>query len=214
MMSFTSHLVRRSASRLLFNGQLQYNKRFYEIEASELKRGVMIEHKGKLLETIKTEHQKVAMRGGFILADFRNALDGTKSNYKFRSAETLEAIDLERTFYKFTEKTKEGLVFKSVDDEDAEPVVVKDAKQLGVYSHYIEYFPQDETQYSFLEYNGKVLDFRGPTEVKMHVDSISDLSNNLVLHFANGRSCKAPSHLTKGCDIMLRLPEETYVTKA
>ncbi|GAM23515.1 hypothetical protein SAMD00019534_066900 [Acytostelium subglobosum LB1] len=218
MNTIANKLITRSlTSTPLFNRcftqTLQYSKRFYELDAGDLKRGILIEHKGKLLETTKVEHQKVAMRGGFILADFRNAIDGTKMSVKFRSAETLEGVELERLYYTFAEKTKEGLVFKESDDEEAEPLVVKDTKQLGIYSHYIEYLPKD-SQYSFLNYNDKVLDFKGPTEVVMKVQSISDLSNSNVLHFANGRNVKAPSHITSGIDVLVRLPEEVFVNRA
>eukprot|EP01133_Synstelium_polycarpum_P007617 gene7617-8911_t len=195
---------------------LHYTKRFqnnYEIEASDLKRGIMIEYKGKLLETMKVEHQKVAMRGGFILGDFKNALDGTKNSYKFRSGETLEGVELERKFYKYAEKTKEGVVFNYVDDDEAEPLTVADVKSLGVYGHYLDYFPAD-TAYSFYEYNDRIIDFKGPAEVVMTIDAIQDLQNSLVLGFANGRTCKGPNHLSKGVKVVIRLPDEQYVSKA
>ncbi|EGG17260.1 hypothetical protein DFA_08251 [Cavenderia fasciculata] len=194
-----------------------YSKRFYDLEAGDLKKGMLIEHKGKLLEAQKVEHQKVAMRGGFILADFKNTIDGTKTNIKFRSAETLEGVDLERRFYSFVETKKDGsIVFKDLDDEDADEFIVssKESKSLGVYSHYLELFNQEESKFNFMDWNGKVVDFRGPTEIQLVVQSVTDLQNANVLGFANGRTCRSPSHIKEiGTKVLVRLPEEIYITK-
>ncbi|EAL70660.1 hypothetical protein DDB_G0273555 [Dictyostelium discoideum AX4] len=196
----------------------QYAKRFQEIEASELKKGMWIEHKSKLFQIEKVVHQKVAMRGGFIITDMKNVIDGSKSNIKFRSAENIELVDLSRSTYNFVETIKDGkaFVFRRIDsegdEEDDEDFVCTNISQLDGYSPYLSLFGED-TEFHFRTYNGNVIDFKGPTQIDLTIRSVSDLQNNNVLHFENGRSCKGPIYLKPGDKVQIRLPEEVFITK-
>jgi len=199
---------------------LQYSKRFhdtYEIEAGDLKKGVRIEYKNKLLEATKVEHQKVAMRGGFILADFKNVLDGTKASIKFRSAETLEAVEINKKTYVRIPNDEGKYLFRDIEadeeDEDTEIIECEDKSQLNNYDYYFKYLPED-SEYQFREYNGHIIDFTGPKEITLPIKKISNLGNNLVLFFENGRTSKGPSHLKEGDHANIRLPDEIYLSSS
>ncbi|KAN0004643.1 hypothetical protein ACTFIU_001881 [Dictyostelium citrinum] len=194
----------------------QYAKRFQEIEASELKKGMWIEHKSKPFLIEKVVHQKVAMRGGFIITDMKNVIDGSKSNIKFRSAESLELIDLTKNHYNFVEVTEDGkgFVFRKIenDDDDDEDFVCTNPSQLDGYSPYLTLLGE-EAEFHFRTYNNNIIDFKGPTQIDLIIQSVSDLQNNNVLHFENGRSCKGPSYLKPGDKVQIRLPDEVFITK-
>ncbi|KAF2072039.1 hypothetical protein CYY_006650 [Polysphondylium violaceum] len=198
---------------------LQYSKRFfdsYEIEAGDLKKGVRIEYKNKLLETLKVEHQKVAMRGGFIIAEFRNVLDGSKSSIKFRSAEALEAIDLNKKTYVLVPNQEGKILFRDVEtdpeaeEDDIEYVECENVEQLGTYIHYLKYLPED-SEFSFREYNGNILEITGPKEITLPITKVSDNGNYGTMFFENGRTTKAPNHLKVGDMANIRLPDEVYL---
>ncbi|KYQ90211.1 hypothetical protein DLAC_08812 [Tieghemostelium lacteum] len=212
--SASSNIFKNTIISSIRNDMIQYSKRFYEMEASDLKKGMYIEYKGKLLETQKVTHQKVAMRGGFILADFKNLVDGSKFSHKFRSAEELEAVELfvKTAQYVGSEKNKLKLKITDGGEEEDEILEISDLAALGCYPSYFKYLPAD-SEYQLKEHNGKVLEFKGPGEVEMTVTSIEDLKNNLVLHFENGRTSKAPSYLAVGDRVTIRLPDEVFITK-
>ncbi|KAN0053089.1 hypothetical protein ACTA71_012571 [Dictyostelium dimigraforme] len=212
----TSISITRLINRQQSIESCQYAKRFQEIEASDLKKGMWIEYKSKPFLIEKVVHQKVAMRGGFIITDMKNVIDGSKSNIKFRSAENLELLDLSRNTYNFIEATEDGkgFVFRKVDieDEDEEDFICTNGSQLEGYSPYLSLLG-NEAEFHFRTYNNNVIDFKGPTQIDLTIRSVSDLQNSNVLHFENGRTCKGPIYLKPGDKVQIRIPEEVFLTK-
>ncbi|EGC31162.1 hypothetical protein DICPUDRAFT_40321 [Dictyostelium purpureum] len=207
--SLTRCLINNNVKSLL--SVPEYSKRFYELEAGELKKGMFIEHKNKLFQIEKLQHQKVAMRGGFIIADIKNIIDGSRSNYKFRSAENVEIVELPKEDYVYIGEKSGKFLFKKVEEgEDDEEIAASEDQLIG-YAPYLAYL-DPETEYNFREYNGKVIDFKGPTDVVLKIKNITDLQNYKVLYFENGRSCKGPSYLKPGDQVQIRIPEEELIT--
>ncbi|KAK5575360.1 hypothetical protein RB653_010619 [Dictyostelium firmibasis] len=200
----------------------QYAKRFQEIEASDLKKGMWIEYKSKPFLIEKVMHQKVAMRGGFIITDMKNVVDGSKSNIKFRSAENLELLDLSRNTYNFVKVTQDGkgYVFRKIeseenedeDEDEDEDFICTNISQLDGYTPYLPLLG-NEAEFFFRTYNNNIIDFKGPTQIDLTIQRITDLQNNLVLHFENGGSCKGPHYLKPGDRVQIRIPDETFLAK-
>eukprot|EP01132_Coremiostelium_polycephalum_P000591 gene591-737_t len=234
----TTTFIKSLIPSIISPSSLVYPKRFYEVEASELKRGDYIEYKGKLVEVLKIQHQKVAMRGGFILADCKGVFDNSKCNYKMRSAENVEFVEIDLLSYTYAGKRKEGsqTVYRFRDlalgepeeheegeegeegeEEEEEGIVeVSNPEYLSGYAKYFDYLPAD-SKYGFREYDGKVFDFRGPLEVTLKINDCSftgSSTGNAVATLENGSSVKVPHHIKAGDTIVVRLPDEVYVTKA
>ena len=63
-----------------------------KIEGNQIKTGNIIEHKGKLWKAIKTQHTQPGKGGAYLQVELKNIKDGTKSNERFRSSESVEKV--------------------------------------------------------------------------------------------------------------------------
>ena len=72
-----------------------------KINATEIRVGMIIEHKNDLWEVLKTSHVKPGKGGAFTQVEMKSLLKNTKLNERFRSSETIEKAALEELKYNF-----------------------------------------------------------------------------------------------------------------
>ena len=66
-----------------------------KLNGNAVKPGNVIEHNGRLWTAVKVAHVKPGKGGAFVQAKLKCVLDGTIVPHKFRSAETVETVDLD-----------------------------------------------------------------------------------------------------------------------
>ena len=66
-----------------------------KLNGNAVKPGNVIEHKGRLWTAVKVSHVKPGKGGAFAQIELRDIRDGTKSNERFRSSETVERVILD-----------------------------------------------------------------------------------------------------------------------
>ena len=66
-----------------------------KINGNEIRPGNVIEHDGGLWVAVKTNSVKPGKGGAYNQVELKNLIDGTKLNERFRSAETVERVQLE-----------------------------------------------------------------------------------------------------------------------
>ena len=66
-----------------------------KINGNEIRPGNGLEHNGGLWAAVKVDHVKPGKGGAFVQAKLKCVLDGTIVPHKFRSAETVETVDLD-----------------------------------------------------------------------------------------------------------------------
>ncbi len=72
-----------------------------KINASEIRVGMLIEHKNDLWQVLKTQHVKPGKGGAFAQVEMKSVNKNTKLNERFRSSETIEKATLDETNFNF-----------------------------------------------------------------------------------------------------------------
>ena len=72
-----------------------------KINATEIRVGMIIEHKDDLWEVLKTNHVKPGKGGAFAQVEMKSLIKNTKLNERFRSSETVEKAEVEEKKFNF-----------------------------------------------------------------------------------------------------------------
>ena len=81
------------------------------VNGNEIRPGVVIEHDGGLWAAIKVDHVKPGKGGAFAQVELKNLRDGRKLNERFRSADKVDTVDLEKKDQQFLYETDGMLTF-------------------------------------------------------------------------------------------------------
>jgi len=72
-----------------------------KINASEIRVGMLLEHKNDLWQVLKTQHVKPGKGGAFAQVEMKSVNKNTKLNERFRSSETVEKASLEEINFNY-----------------------------------------------------------------------------------------------------------------
>ena len=72
-----------------------------KINASEIRVGMLLEHKDDLWQVLKTQHVKPGKGGAFAQVEMKSVMKNTKLNERFRSSESVEKASLEETEFNY-----------------------------------------------------------------------------------------------------------------
>ena len=72
-----------------------------KINATEIRVGMILEHKDDLWEVLKTQHVKPGKGGAFAQVEMKSLNKNTKLNERFRSSETVEKASLEEIKFNY-----------------------------------------------------------------------------------------------------------------
>ena len=82
-----------------------------KINATEIRVGMILEHKDDLWEVMKTNHVKPGKGGAFAQVEMKSLSKNTKLNERFRSSETIEKASLDEIKYNFLYKDENDFYF-------------------------------------------------------------------------------------------------------
>ena len=82
-----------------------------KINASEIRVGMLIEHKNDLWQVLKTQHVKPGKGGAFAQVEMKSMNKNTKLNERFRSNETIEKASLEEINFNFSYEDENNFYF-------------------------------------------------------------------------------------------------------
>lgn len=86
-----------------------------KINGNEIRPGTVIEHQGGLWAAVRTNSVKPGKGGAYNQVELKNLINGTKLNERFRSAETVERVQLELKDFSFLYEQGEALVFMDTE---------------------------------------------------------------------------------------------------
>ena len=89
-----------------------------KINATEIRVGMLLEHKNDLWQVLKTQHVKPGKGGAFAQVEMKSINKNTKLNERFRSSETVEKASLEETNYNFLYKDEKNYFFMNPSSFD------------------------------------------------------------------------------------------------
>ena len=82
-----------------------------KINATEIRVGMILEHKDDLWEVSKTQHVKPGKGGAFAQVEMKSLNKNTKLNERFRSSETVEKASLEEIKFNFLYSDESSFYF-------------------------------------------------------------------------------------------------------
>ncbi len=82
-----------------------------KINATEIRVGMLLEHKNDLWQVLKTQHVKPGKGGAFAQVEMKSINKNTKLNERFRSSETVEKASIDETSYNFIYEDEKNYFF-------------------------------------------------------------------------------------------------------
>jgi len=86
------------------------------VPASQMKRGMVIEHEGDLWLIVSMTHVKLSKGGGAMQTKLKNVKRGDYIQYRFRSSDKIEEIILEKKKCEYLYPEGEMFVFMDIED--------------------------------------------------------------------------------------------------
>ncbi len=94
-----------------------------KIIASEIRTGMLLEHKNDLWQVLKTQHVKPGKGGAFAQVEMKSVVKNTKLNERFRSSETVEKASLDEIEFNFLYEDEYNYFF--MDPKTFEQIEIK-----------------------------------------------------------------------------------------
>ncbi|MGV8831353.1 MAG: elongation factor P [Devosia sp.] len=91
-----------------------------KINGNEIRPGFVVNHQDRLWVAVKVDHVKPGKGGAYAQVELKAILTGTKLNERFRSAETVEQVELEFRDFTYLYEQGDSLVF--MDQQNYEQV--------------------------------------------------------------------------------------------
>jgi elongation factor P len=94
------------------------------IQATQLKRGMVIKHEGELFRVLETQHKTPGNLRGFVQAKMRNLRSGSQVEHRFRSVDMAERAILDESEMEFL--YKDGDMYHFMNNETFEQIGLSD----------------------------------------------------------------------------------------
>jgi elongation factor P len=185
-----------------------------KIAGNEISPGAVIEHDGSLWVAVKTQAVKPGKGGAYNQVELKNLFDGRKLNERFRSAEAVEAIDLDFKPYTYLYESGEMLTF--MDQETFEQIeIAKDF--VGERAAFL----QDGMEVKVESYEGRPISVKLPLNVTLQVVEADPVvkgqtaaSSYKPAKLENGLRVMVPPFIEAGTRIIVATEDSTYVKRA
>ncbi len=185
-----------------------------KIAGNEISPGAVIEHDGSLWVAVKTQAVKPGKGGAYNQVELKNLFDGRKLNERFRSAESVEAIELEFKPYTYLYESGDMLTF--MDKETFEQIeIAKDF--VGERAAFL----QDGMEVKVESYEGRPISVKLPLNVTLQVVEADPAikgqtaaSSYKPAKLENGVKVMVPPFIDAGTRIVVSTEDASYVKRA
>ena len=185
-----------------------------KISGNELRPGVIIEYKNRLLVTVKTQHVKPGKGGAFMQAELKDIVDGTKLNERFRSDETLERVRLEEVDYQYLYEEGEHLNF--MDQQTFEQISL-DRDLIGDDLDFLK----EGMNVTVCLHEGKPVSVKLPDQLILEITEADPVvkgqtaaSSYKPAVLENGVRIMVPPHIETGTRVVINVADRTYIERA
>ncbi|CAM5488092.1 elongation factor P [Aquamicrobium terrae] len=185
-----------------------------KISGNEIRPGNVIEHDGGLWVAVKTNSVKPGKGGAYNQVELKNLITGTKLNERFRSAETVEQVDLEYKDFSFLYEQGDALVF--MDTESYEQLEL-DKDFVGDRAAFL----QDGMMVTVRLYGEKPIGISLPDQVVLAITEADPVvkgqtaaSSYKPAILENGVRVMVPPFIEAGEKILVDTNEITYLRRA
>ncbi|KAK6163780.1 hypothetical protein DH2020_000644 [Rehmannia glutinosa] len=182
---------------------------------ADVRRGNVIQRRGKIYEVIKAHHTTQGRGGAIIHVELRDVDSGSKVNERLRTDETLEKIFVQ----------EKSLTYLYTDDETGNIVLMEPDtySQLEVPRHLFgesHVYLQDDMEVTVQLYDERPLSASIPHRVTCTVAEAAEAlkgsskttPNKRVL-LDNGLAVQVPAHIVAGDKIIINTTDNTYASR-
>lgn len=93
-----------------------------KIDGVSIRPGYVLQHKNRLWVVTKIQHTQPGKGGAYMQVEMKDIRDGTKTNERFRSAETVERVRLDQKDYQYL--YDDGTMLNFMDQETFEQITI------------------------------------------------------------------------------------------
>lgn len=185
-----------------------------KINGNEIRPGFVINHQDRLWVAVKVDHVKPGKGGAYAQVELKAILGGTKLNERFRSAETVEQVELEFRDFTFLYAQDDQLIF--MDQESYEQVEL-DKDFVGERAAFL----QDGMKITLEMHEATPLGVRFPPNVVLEVIEADPVVKGQTAanqfkpaKVDNGLRVMVPPFIAVGEKILVDTTEATYLRRA
>ena len=184
-----------------------------KLYASEIRVGMLIEHKNDLWQILKTQHVKPGKGGAFAQVEMKSVNKNTKLNERFRSSESVEKASLDET--KFNYLYADETDYHFMDPKSYEQINIK-KEVVGEKGKLLT----ENLEVSISFYNEKPLTIELPNQVECIIDTtdvalkgqtVSSSYKPAILN--NGINIQVPPFIESGDKIIVDTRTMEYTKK-
>ena len=185
-----------------------------KINGNEIRPGFVINHQDRLWVAVKVDHVKPGKGGAYAQVELKAILTGTKLNERFRSAETVEQVELEFRDFTFLYEQGDQLVF--MNQENFEQVEL-DKDFVGERAAFL----QDGMKITLEMHEDTPLGVKFPANVVLEVIEADPVVKGQTAansfkpaKVSNGLKVMVPPFIAVGERIVVDTTEATYLRRA
>ena len=185
-----------------------------KIAGNEIKPGAVIEHDGSLWVAVKTQAVKPGKGGAYNQVELKNLFDGRKLNERFRSAESVEQIELDYKPYTFLYASGDTLTF--MDKETFDQIEIA-ADFVGERAAFLT----DGMDVKVESYEGRPISVQLPLQVVQTIAEADPVvkgqtaaSSYKSAKLENGLKVMVPPFIAAGDKIIVATEDSSYVKRA
>ena len=185
-----------------------------KVAGNEVRPGMVIEHNGQLWSVVKTQAVKPGKGGAYNQVELKNVINGGKLNERFRSAEMIEEVQLERRDFQYLYSSGDMLTFmdmKSYDQIDVESDFVGDRAN----------FLQDGMKVIVQLHEGRPIGISLPQQVVLQVVEADPVTKGQTAASSykgatleNGMRIQVPPFIEAGTRVIVSTDDGSYVKRA
>jgi elongation factor P len=184
-----------------------------KINASEIRVGMLLEHKNDLWQVLKTQHVKPGKGGAFAQVEMKSVNKSTKLNERFRSSETVEKASVEESNYNFLYEDENNYFFmepKTFEQIEINKSLVGEKGKLLIENLEVSVNFYNETPIS-VELPNQVTCKVETTDVALKGQTVSSSYKPATLD--NGFNIQVPPFIESGDEVVIDTRTFEYVKK-
>ena len=184
-----------------------------KINASEIRVGMLLEHKNDLWQVLKTQHVKPGKGGAFAQVEMKSVNKNTKLNERFRSSESVEKASLEETNFNFLYKDENNYFFmdpKTFEQTEIKKEIIGDKGKLLTENLEVSISFYNENPIS-IDLPNQVTCKIETTDVALKGQTVSSSYKPATLE--NGLNIQVPPFIESGDEIIVDTRTLEYIKK-
>lgn len=185
-----------------------------KINGNEIRVGDVILHQDKLWIAVKTDHVKPGKGGAYAQVELKAIIEGTKLNERFRSAETVERVELEKRDFSYLYEQGDALMF--MDQESYEQIELP-KEFVGDRAAFL----QDGMKVTLEMYEEKALGIRMPQHVVLEIAEADPVVKGQTAansfkpaKLSNGVKIMVPPFIAVGEKVLVDTNDVVYLRRA